>query len=287
MRSAPRRSPGWCSASDWRSARGSARSASRPGSSGAQTLLERRARLDSGAITGLLLATCLAAGSVLVSNVFHSSATVDGLLFGSLLGIDQTDIYRALVLDVACVALVLVAGRGLLATSFAPPPRHRSDIGAAATTPCCCCCSARPSSRAPRRSEASSSSGLLVVPAATARLARPLGAAGAGRRRAAGCGRGDDRPRARVPPGRPARRRDRRARRVGLLVVVIARAVVPPPRATASRAGARWRAARGAVPGRGRGGAAPDRPSRHDRGRRDDDAAAGSRPQRRRRACVA
>ena len=170
MRSAPRRSPGWFSASVWRSARGSARSASPPGSSGRRPLLERRARLDPGAITGLLLATCLAAGSVLVSNVFHSSATVDGLLFGSLLGIDQTDIYRALVLDVACVALVLVAGRGLLATSFAPATaeslgyrRGRYDavllllLGATVVS-----CAAAIGGFVV--------SGLLVVPAATARL---------------------------------------------------------------------------------------------------------------------
>ncbi len=137
---------------------------------GAQTVLERRARLDPGAITGLLLATFLAAGSILVSNVFHSSATVDGLLFGSLLGIDQTDIYRALVLDAACVALVLVAGRGLLATSFAPATaeslgyrRSRYDalllllLGATVVS-----CAAAIGGFVV--------SGLLVVPAATARL---------------------------------------------------------------------------------------------------------------------
>ncbi len=66
---------------------------------GAQSTLERRCKLDAGAITGLLLATSLAAGSVLTSNVFHSSATVDGLLFGSLLGIGDADIARAVVLD--------------------------------------------------------------------------------------------------------------------------------------------------------------------------------------------
>jgi ABC-type Mn2+/Zn2+ transport system permease subunit len=90
------------------------------GFGGAQTVLERRCRLDAGAITGLLLATSLAAGSVLTSNVFHSSATVDGLLFGSVLGISDADIIRALVLAAVSVALIVCAGRGLLATSFAP-----------------------------------------------------------------------------------------------------------------------------------------------------------------------
>jgi ABC-type Mn2+/Zn2+ transport system permease subunit len=137
---------------------------------GAQTTFERRCRLDAGAITGLLLATALAAGSVLTSNVFHSSATVDGLLFGSLLGIGSTDIARALVLGIVCVALILVAGRGLLATSFAPSAAaslgYRRGVydavlllvlGAAVVS-----CSAAIGGFVV--------SGLLVVPAATARL---------------------------------------------------------------------------------------------------------------------
>jgi ABC-type Mn2+/Zn2+ transport system permease subunit len=140
------------------------------GFGGAQTVLERRCRLDAGAITGLLLATSLAAGSVLTSNVFHSSATVDGLLFGSLLGISDADILRALVLAAVCVALIVVAGRGLLATSFAPATagalgyrRGLYDallllvLGAAVVS-----CSAAIGGFVV--------SGLLVVPAATARL---------------------------------------------------------------------------------------------------------------------
>ena len=42
------------------------------------------------------------------------------LLFGSLLGIGSADLARTALLDVACVALLLGAGRGLLATSYAP-----------------------------------------------------------------------------------------------------------------------------------------------------------------------
>jgi ABC-type Mn2+/Zn2+ transport system permease subunit len=140
------------------------------GFAGAQTLFERRCKLDAGAITGLLLATSLAAGSVLTSNVFHSSATVDGLLFGSLLGIGDADIARALALDLVCLALVLIAGRGLLATSFAPSAAaslgYRRGVydavlllvlGAAVVS-----CSAAIGGFVV--------SGLLVVPAATARL---------------------------------------------------------------------------------------------------------------------
>jgi ABC-type Mn2+/Zn2+ transport system permease subunit len=140
------------------------------GFAGLQVGLERRTRLDPGAITGLLLATALAAGSVLVSDVFHSSATVDGLLFGSLLGIGSADLARTALLDVACVALLLGAGRGLLATSYAPAAaaalgfrRSLYDamllllLGAAVVT-------------SAATIGGFAVSGLLVVPAATARL---------------------------------------------------------------------------------------------------------------------
>jgi ABC-type Mn2+/Zn2+ transport system permease subunit len=140
------------------------------GFAGLQVGLERRTRLDPGAITGLLLATALAAGSVLVSDVFHSSATVDGLLFGSLLGIGSADLARTALLDVACVALLLGAGRGLLATSYAPVAaaalgfrRSLYDamllllLGAAVVT-------------SAATIGGFAVSGLLVVPAATARL---------------------------------------------------------------------------------------------------------------------
>ena len=245
---------------------------------GAQTLLERRARLDPGAITGLLLATCLAAGSVLVSNVFHSSATVDGLLFGSLLGIDQTDIYaRARARRGVCRA---DARRGARAARDILRAGHRRVARLPArpsTTPCCCCCSVRPSSRASAAIGGFVVSGLLVVPAATARLlarsVRQMQIGGV----ALAAVESDARARARVPPRRPARRRDRRARRVGLPGRRDRRAVVPPSRAAASRAGARGRAARGAVPGRGHGRRSSRSPVAHDRGRRDHDAAAGSR----------
>jgi ABC-type Mn2+/Zn2+ transport system permease subunit len=140
------------------------------GFAGLQVGLERRTRLDPGAITGLLLATALAAGSVLVSDVFHSSATVDGLLFGSLLGIGSADLARTALLDVACVGLLLGAGRGLLATSYAPAAaaalgfrRSLYDamllllLGAAVVT-------------SAATIGGFAVSGLLVVPAATARL---------------------------------------------------------------------------------------------------------------------
>jgi ABC-type Mn2+/Zn2+ transport system permease subunit len=140
------------------------------GFAGLQVGIERRTRLDPGAVTGILLATALAAGSVLVSDVYHSSAAVDSLLFGSLLGIGTADLVRTAFLDAACVVLLVSAGRGLLATSYAPAAaaalgfrRGLYDamllllLGAAVVT-------------SAATIGGLAVSGLLVVPAATARL---------------------------------------------------------------------------------------------------------------------
>ena len=81
-------------------------------------LLGRRRDLDTAAATGLLLAGALALGSLLVSDVFAQDARVDTLLFGSLLGVTDADVWRsaAVVGGVAVVALAL--GRGWLLVAF-------------------------------------------------------------------------------------------------------------------------------------------------------------------------
>ena len=60
----------------------------------------RRAGRESEAATALLLVAALALGVVLASDVFESGASVDRLLFGTLLGLDGSD----LVLSGACAA---------------------------------------------------------------------------------------------------------------------------------------------------------------------------------------
>ena len=81
-------------------------------------LLGRRRDLDTPAATGLLLAGALALGSLLVSDVFAQDARVDTLLFGSLLGVTDADVWRsaAVVGGVAVAALAL--GRGWLLVAF-------------------------------------------------------------------------------------------------------------------------------------------------------------------------
>jgi ABC-type Mn2+/Zn2+ transport system permease subunit len=87
---------------------------------GLQAAGDRRTSLDTGAVTGILLAAGLAAGVVLTSNVFHSAASVDGLLFGSLLGIDEAQIVRTALVVAIVVAFAALGHRGLLTVSFSP-----------------------------------------------------------------------------------------------------------------------------------------------------------------------
>jgi ABC-type Mn2+/Zn2+ transport system permease subunit len=80
----------------------------------------RAGRRDSGAATALLLVAALALGVILASDVFESGASVDRLLFGTLLGLGPAD----LALSAGCAALALAAtlalGRAWGAIGFDP-----------------------------------------------------------------------------------------------------------------------------------------------------------------------
>ena len=70
------------------------------------------------AVTGVLLVAALALGVILASDVFHSGARVDRLLFGTLVGLDGGDLAAAAVgAGVAVVATVLL-GPAWLAAGF-------------------------------------------------------------------------------------------------------------------------------------------------------------------------
>ena len=58
------------------------------GFGGALERLQRTRRIDPDAAIGLLLVAALAIGVVLASDVYHSGAGVDRLLFGSLIALD-------------------------------------------------------------------------------------------------------------------------------------------------------------------------------------------------------
>jgi ABC-type Mn2+/Zn2+ transport system permease subunit len=90
---------------------------------------------EHGEGTALLLVAALAIGVILASDVFESGGVVDRLLFGTLLGLDSTDIaVSAAVAAVAAVAALLL-GRTWSAVGFDPDgsaslglPANRADL---------------------------------------------------------------------------------------------------------------------------------------------------------------
>src|SRR3954466_16353289 len=82
--------------------------------------LARSRRDEYANFTALVLVGALALGVILASDVFHSGANVETLLFGSLLLIDRTDRAVAAVASVAALLLTIALGRRWLATGFDP-----------------------------------------------------------------------------------------------------------------------------------------------------------------------
>src|SRR4051794_4318593 len=70
------------------------------------------------AVTGVLLVAALALGVILASDVFHSGARVDRLLFGTLLGLDDGDLAAAAVGAGAAVVATALLGPAWLASGF-------------------------------------------------------------------------------------------------------------------------------------------------------------------------
>jgi ABC-type Zn uptake system ZnuABC Zn-binding protein ZnuA/ABC-type Mn2+/Zn2+ transport system permease subunit len=82
--------------------------------------LARNRRDEYASFTALVLVGALALGVILASDVFHSGANVETLLFGSLLLIDRTDLVVAAAASVAALLLTIALGRRWLATGFDP-----------------------------------------------------------------------------------------------------------------------------------------------------------------------
>jgi manganese/iron transport system permease protein len=132
--------------------------------------LTRRGATSADAATGLLLTGALALGAVLASDVYHSGAGVDRLLFGTLLGLGDGDLWLAGAVGLVAVAATAALARTWLATGFDPAgaaalgvPAQRGDwilLALLAVT----VVAALPAVGALLVST------LLVVPAATARL---------------------------------------------------------------------------------------------------------------------
>jgi ABC-type Zn uptake system ZnuABC Zn-binding protein ZnuA/ABC-type Mn2+/Zn2+ transport system permease subunit len=81
-------------------------------------VLARRDRGEADGATALALVGALALGVILASDVFHSPASVDQALFGSLLAISWGDVWTAVALAAGTWAFGAVLGRRWLAAGF-------------------------------------------------------------------------------------------------------------------------------------------------------------------------
>ena len=90
------------------------------GFGGAQERLARSGRLGADAATGLLLVAALATGVVLASDVYGSGAEVDTLLFGSLLGLGDRELWLTAGVAAGAVGLDAALRRHWLAAGFEP-----------------------------------------------------------------------------------------------------------------------------------------------------------------------
>lgn len=94
-------------------------------------LISRSRRTNPDAVTALALAACLAAGVILASDVFGSGASVDTLLFGSLLAIGPADLWLALAATLAAAALTFTIGHHWLVRGFDPESARGLSSGSA------------------------------------------------------------------------------------------------------------------------------------------------------------
>jgi manganese/iron transport system permease protein len=146
-------------------------------------LLSRLTRTTAtDAATGLLLAAALALGSVLASDVYPAGTGVDRLLFGTLLGLGDRDLWLAGAAAVAALAATAALARTWLATGFDPAAAPALGVRAARGDWLLLALLAATVVAALPAVGSLLVATLLVVPAATARLltgsvARMLGAA--------------------------------------------------------------------------------------------------------------
>ncbi|MHB8644122.1 MAG: metal ABC transporter permease, partial [Gaiellaceae bacterium] len=77
-----------------------------------------RTRTENGSFTALALVGALALGIILASDVFHSQANVETLLFGSLLLIGSHELVTATIASASALGATLVLGQRWLASGF-------------------------------------------------------------------------------------------------------------------------------------------------------------------------
>ena len=123
--------PGLVVAGPWGIAPQLAALAAGLGFAGLLSRVTRSGATSSDAATGLLLAGALALGSVLASDVYRSGAGVDRLLFGTLLGLGDGDVWLAFAVAVAAALATAALARTWLATGFDPAGARALGVPAA------------------------------------------------------------------------------------------------------------------------------------------------------------
>jgi zinc/manganese transport system substrate-binding protein len=127
-----------------------------------------RERYDS--LTALVLVAALALGVILASDVFHSGANVETLLFGSLLTIDGGDIAWAVGAGVVVLAATYAVGPRWTATGFDPSAARALGLRSSLPDTALLALVALVAVAALSAVGALLATALLVVPAATTRL---------------------------------------------------------------------------------------------------------------------
>ena len=127
-----------------------------------------RDRYDS--LTALVLVAALAVGVILASDVFHSGANVETLLFGSLLTIDGGDIAWAVGAGVVVLAATYAVGPRWTATGFDPSAARALGLRSSLPDTALLALVALVAVAALSAVGALLATALLVVPAATTRL---------------------------------------------------------------------------------------------------------------------
>jgi ABC-type Mn2+/Zn2+ transport system permease subunit len=135
--------------------------------------LTRTRRVAVDAATGLMLVAALALGVILASDVFDSPAGVDRLLFGSLIGLRDRDLWLTAGVLAAAVALDLGLRRAWLAQGFDPVTARALGIRAAAADALLALAVTGAAVVALDAVGALLVTAVLVIPAATVRLVAP------------------------------------------------------------------------------------------------------------------
>ncbi|HZV74318.1 MAG TPA: metal ABC transporter permease [Conexibacter sp.] len=132
--------------------------------------LATRGREGNDTLTALVLVAALALGIVLASDVFHSAASVESLLFGSLLAIGAGDVRLAAAAALIALAASWLLGTRWLASGFDPAAARSLGVRSPLPDACLLVLVALGAVAVLSAVGALLATALLVVPAATTRL---------------------------------------------------------------------------------------------------------------------